>query len=73
MALSVDILQSSRYATTAGDRSKYCRSVAPCRNQSYDPEIVRSGVTVALATRVPVQDGPNENKELVQWKRQCEM
>ena len=41
----------SRYATAAGDRSKNCRSVAPWpnRNQSYDPEIVRSGVTVALA------------------------
>ena len=40
----------SRYATAAGDRSKNCRSVAPWpnRNQSYDPEIVRSGVTVAL-------------------------
>ena len=41
----------SRYATTAaGDRSKNCRSVAPWpnRNQSYDPEIVRSVVTVAL-------------------------
>ena len=39
----------SRYATAAGDRSKQCRSVAPWlnRNQSYDPEIVRSGVTVA--------------------------
>ena len=39
----------SRYATAAGNRSKYCRSVAhwPNRNQSYDPEIVRSGVTVA--------------------------
>ena len=40
----------SRYATAAGDRSKNCRSVAPWpnRNQSCDPEIVRSGVTVAL-------------------------
>ena len=40
----------SRYATAAGDRSKHCRSVTPWpnRNQSYDPEIVRSGVTVAL-------------------------
>ena len=40
------------YATAAGDRSKHCRSVAPWpnRNQSYDPEIVRSGVTVALRT-----------------------
>ena len=37
-------------ATAAGDRSKNCRSVAtlPNRNQSYDPEIVRSGVPVAL-------------------------
>ena len=35
----------SRYATAAGYRSKNCRSVAPWpkRNQSYDPEIVRSG------------------------------
>ena len=40
----------SRYATAAADRSKNCRSVAPWpnRNQSYDPEIVRFGVTVAL-------------------------
>ena len=40
----------SRYVTAAGDRSKHCRSVAPWpnRNQSYDPLIVRSGVTVAL-------------------------
>ena len=40
----------SRYATAAGDRSKHCRSIAPWpnRNQSYNPEIVRSGVTVAL-------------------------
>ena len=40
----------SQYATASGDRSKHCRSVAhsPNRNQSYDPEIVRSGVTVAL-------------------------
>ena len=40
----------SQYATATGDRSKHCRSVAPWpnRNQSYDPEIVRSGVTVAL-------------------------
>ena len=32
---------------------KHCRSVAPCpnRNQSYDPEIVRSGVTVNLQRR----------------------
>ena len=50
MALAVDILQSfvisrprsrdrSPYATSAGDRSKHCRSVAPWpnRNQSYDP------------------------------------
>ena len=37
----------SRYAPAAGDRSKHCRSVAlwPNRNQSYEPEIVRSGVT----------------------------
>ena len=41
----------SRYAIAAGDRSKHCRSVAPWpnRNQSYDPEIARSGVTVALS------------------------
>ena len=40
----------SRYATAAGDRGKNCRSVAtwPNRKQSYDPEIVRFGVTVAL-------------------------
>ena len=40
----------SRYPTATRDRSKRCRSVAhwPNRNQSYDPEIVRSGVTVAL-------------------------
>ena len=38
----------SRYATAAGDRIKNCRSVAPwpSRNQSYDPDIARSGVTV---------------------------
>ena len=43
----------SPYATAAGDRSKHCRSVAhwPNRNQSYDPEIVRFGVTVALVAR----------------------
>ena len=43
----------SRYATAAGDRSKHGRSVAPWpnRNQSYDPEIVRSGVTVALTCK----------------------
>ena len=48
----------SRYATAAGDRSKKCRSVAPWpnRNQSYDPEIVRSGVTVALASRDAVSE-----------------
>ena len=36
--------------TAAGDLSKNGRSVAlwPNRNQSYDPEIVRSGVTLAL-------------------------
>ena len=41
---------TSRCATAAGDRSKNCRSVAPWpnRNQSYDPEILRSSVTVAL-------------------------
>ena len=41
----------SRYATAAGDRSKHCRSLAPWhnRNQLYYPEIVRSGVTVALS------------------------
>ena len=41
--------ERSRYAIAAVNRSKYCRSVAhwPNRNQSYDPEIVRSGVTVA--------------------------
>ena len=40
----------SLFATAAEDRSKHCRSVAPWpnRNRSYDPEIVRSGVTVAL-------------------------
>ena len=40
----------SPYATAAGDRNKHCRSVAPWpnRNQSYDPEIVRFGLTVAL-------------------------
>ena len=44
----------SRYATAAGDRSQNYRSVAPWpnRNQSYDPEIVRSGVTVALETYI---------------------
>ena len=60
--MALDILQSFVIAwpraeidrgmrlTAAGDRSKHCRSVAPwsIRNQSYDPEIVRSGVTVAL-------------------------
>ena len=37
----------------AGDRIKHCRSVIPWsnRNQSCDPEIVPSGVTVALAFR----------------------
>ena len=46
----------SWYATAAGDRSKHCRSVAPWpnRNQSYDPEIVRSGVSVALQLTVGV-------------------
>ena len=41
-------IDRSRYATTAGYRSKHCRSVAPWpnRNQSYDPDIIRSGVTV---------------------------
>ena len=54
MALVIDILQSFVIArpgvAAAGDRSKQCRMVAPWhnRNQSYDPEIVRSGVTVAL-------------------------
>ena len=40
----------SLYSTTAVDRSRHCRSVAswPNRNKSYDQEIVRSGVTVAL-------------------------
>ena len=67
MALAIDIFVSfviaadsattrrdqSPYATAAGDRSKHCRSFAPWpnRNQSYDPEIVRSGVTVALVAR----------------------
>ena len=43
----------SPYATAAGDRSKHWRSFAswPNRNQSYDPEIARSGVTVALVAR----------------------
>ena len=46
-------ISKSPYATAAGDRSKHCRSFAPWpnRNQSYDPEIVRSGVTVALVAR----------------------
>ena len=46
MALAIDILQSF----AAGDRSKHCRSVThwPTRNQSYNPEIVRSVMTVAL-------------------------
>ena len=50
----------SRYATAAGDRSKHCRSVArwPIRNQLYDPEIVRSGVTVALPRRASARDCP---------------
>ena len=45
----------SRYATAAGVRRNNCRSVAPWpnRNQSYDPEIVRSCVTVALDCRLP--------------------
>ena len=45
----------SRYATAAGDRRKHCRSVAswPNRNQSYDPEIVRSGVTAVLVSQNP--------------------
>ena len=40
----------SRHATAAGYRSKNCRSVAPWpnRNQLYDPEIVRSVMTVSL-------------------------
>ena len=44
---------TTRNATAAGDRSKHGRSVSPWpnRNQSYDPEIVRSGVTVALEAR----------------------
>ena len=39
----------SQYATSSGDRSKHCRSVArsPNHNQSYDQAIVRPGVTVA--------------------------
>ena len=50
----------SRYATAAGDRSKHCRSVAlwPIRNQPYDPEIVRSGVTVALPRRASARECP---------------
>ena len=42
----------SQYATASGDRSKHCRSVARSlnRNQSYDQEIVRSGVTVGMHT-----------------------
>ena len=41
-----------QYEIAAGDRSKHCRSVArsPHSNRSYDQAIVRSGVTVALAT-----------------------
>ena len=41
-------IDRSRYATTAGDRSRHCRSVAPSPNcnQSYDPEIVRSCLPV---------------------------
>ena len=40
---------ASKQNNLSGDCSKHCRSVAhwPDRNQSYDPEIVRSGVTVA--------------------------
>ena len=63
MALAIDILQSFVIArprveidrdmrpTAARDRSKHCRWVAPWpnRNQSYDPEIVRSDMTVALS------------------------
>ena len=43
----------SQYATASGVRSKHCRSVArpPNHNQSYDQQIVRSGVTVALLSR----------------------
>ena len=61
MALAIPIVRDSAttrrerssYATAAGDRSKHCRSVAPWsnRNQSYDPDIVRSGVTVTFAVQ----------------------
>ena len=49
-------IDRSRYATAARDSSKHCRSVAPWpnRNQSYDPEIVRSGVTGALSRQLSV-------------------
>ena len=56
----------SRHATAAGDRNIHCRSVAPSlnRNQSYDPEIVRSGVTVAFAVRVELEPNPSNNNVL---------
>ena len=58
----------SRCATAAGDRSKYCRSVAPWpnRKQSYDPEIVRSGVNMTLARpRVGIDRGMRPLLEIV--------
>ena len=44
----------SPYETAAGYSNKQCRSVAPWanRNHSYDSEIIRSGVTVALSADV---------------------
>ena len=53
MAFAIDILQLfviARPRVEIDHGSKNCRSVAPGpnRNQSYDPEIVRSGVTVSL-------------------------
>ena len=64
MALAIDMFVSFviarprveinwRMRPLLGDRSKHCRSFAPWpnRNQSYDSEIVRSNVTVALVAR----------------------
>ena len=58
----------SRYTTAAGDRRKNCRSVAPWsnRNQSYDPEIVRSGVTVTISTHLTNRDINVSKMKLVQ-------
>ena len=61
----------SRYATAAGDRSKHCRSVAPWpnRNKSYDPEIVRSGVTLALLRPLEIVLSLRNDAKLLQDRK----